>query len=82
MERTTSQCSDATVVSARETGKYPCSVSHKGVGSNSIYCTIMVADIGFTRNAVILRIDGCEAVRIIDCAESAQVKMEFVTVHK
>ena len=28
--------SDATMVFTRETGKYPCSICHKGVGSNSI----------------------------------------------
>ena len=30
--------SDATMVSKRQTGKYPCSICHKGVGSNSLYC--------------------------------------------
>ena len=30
--------SDATIVFTRETGKYPCSICHNGVGRNSIYC--------------------------------------------
>ena len=78
--------SDATMVSARETGKYPCSICHKGVESNSVY-TVTVAKIGFTRSAVILRVD-CEpvmyamyAMRIIG-AESAQVKLEFMMTLK
>ena len=40
----------------------------------------VVANIGFTRSAKILRVDS-ETIRIIG-AESAQVKLEFVMAHK
>lgn len=39
MGKTKCMVSDATMVSTRETGKYPCSICHKGVGSNSIHCS-------------------------------------------
>ena len=35
MGKTECMVSDATMVSTRETGKYPCSICYKGAGSNS-----------------------------------------------
>ena len=46
-----SMVNNATMVSTRETGKYPCSICHKGVGSNPInYNTVKFANIVFTRS--------------------------------
>ena len=60
MGKTKCMVSDATMVSTRETSKYPCSICHKGAGSTQY--TVMTANIEFTRSAVILRVD-CETMR-------------------
>ena len=44
------------------------------------YNTVMVANIGFTRSAAILRID-YDTMRVI-VAESRQVKLRFMMAHK
>ena len=38
MGKTKCMVRDATMVSTRETGKYLCSICHKGVGSKLIHC--------------------------------------------
>ena len=53
MRKTKIMVSRVNLQTLKDSGKYPCSVCRKDVGSNSIYCTGCL-HIGFTRNVVAL----------------------------
>ena len=76
MGKTKCMVSNGTMESTRKTSKYPCSISHKDVGSNSIYCN----GCSYWVRKKCSSLD-CEIMRSIG-AKSAQVKLEFMMAHR